>query len=151
MRIYLAGPIEQTHDGGISVREELRAALMTIEGVELIDPVDFNQNFKTLRDLVQTDKEWKEKIRYIIDKDLETIEQVDLVVAYISKPASFGTSTEVVLAYHYKTPTICYLPHYGEDELTTALHPWLLSSIDTICANSAELTRAVEEYRKSTQ
>lgn len=151
MRIYLAGPIEQTDDGGISVREELRAALTGIEGVELIDPVDFNQNFKTLRDLVKTDKKWKEKIRYIIDKDLEIIEQVDLIVAYISKPASFGTSTEVVLAHHYKTPTICYLPHYSQGELATALHPWLLCSIDTICANSAELRRAVEEHKEASQ
>jgi hypothetical protein len=148
--IYLAGAIEKTKDGGLWIRKNVRDTLKMVEGVKVIDPCDFaiNQQYKTLREVVQTNRCWKSIIRSVIDGDIDTVENVNLIVAIINKSAGGGTITECVTAYRNDMPVIGY--YQSEDvynDRADCIHPWLLAAVDKECVNDLErLRRLVVGY-----
>lgn len=145
MKIYLAGAIEKSKDGGRYIRKGIKDILSPIKGIQLIDPCDFAENkMKTLGEVVGVRRDWKKVVRHIIEKDLNEVVGSDLIVAIVNKIARGGTITEVVTAYMNNIPIIGY---FTKDVFKNrnGLHPWLLASLSYECCGAEELKKTVEK------
>lgn len=149
-KIYLAGPIEKTKDGGIYIRKNVRKMLESISGVEIIDPCDFkiNKRYKTLAEIVANNRNWKSLVRSVIDGDIDTVESVNLIVAVVNRAAGCGTTTEAVCAYRKGIPVVGYFTSADVyKDRAEAIHAWLLASMAKECVmDLASLKKLVLSY-----
>jgi nucleoside 2-deoxyribosyltransferase len=152
-KIYLAGAIEKTKDGGKWIRKSVRKALEEIPDIEVIDPCDFelNQQCKTLREVVKTERNWKSKVRQVLNDDIDVVESVNLVVAILNKSVGSGTTSEAVASFRKGTPVLGY--YTSEDvynDRADCIYPWLLAALDKECVDDLErLKRLVVSYMKA--
>lgn len=152
MKIYLAGPIEKCHDGGVGVRKGIRHILNKFEeGITLIDPCDFNINkkYKHLREVIEHNRQWRSIIRKNIRDDLNAVEQVDVVIAILNKSSGHGTAIECIQAWRNNVPVIGF---FSKDVYNNRdkLHPWLRASLAEECCTLDELEKMVKRYLIST-
>lgn len=81
----------------------------------------------------------------IIKKDLELIDECDIVLAYLpdmtfedEQNASIGTAMEIFYTN--------YVLHKTVFALTPFNHPWLLNFVDVICRNIEDLKTKLRKY-----
>jgi nucleoside 2-deoxyribosyltransferase len=130
LKIYLAGAIEKSPDGGRSIRQEIKILLSDLP-VKLIDPCDFdvNSQYKSLNEAKHHCANWKEMAKVIIRQDLNAIRDCDIVLATLTQHAGFGTFTEIVFAHYCGKRVVVY---FADDVLKDEyLHIWVQAIIDS--------------------
>jgi len=149
MKIYLAGAIEKSKDGGVWIRQSVHNALDNVEGVELLDPCDFefNKKYKSLSELIEKHRQWRAITRKVMEKDIDTVLGADAIITIVNKLAGGGTITESVMAWDAGIPVIGY---FSKDVFNNrkGLHPWLLAALSDECDNPDDLVRIVKRYKK---
>jgi nucleoside 2-deoxyribosyltransferase len=150
IKVYLAGAIEKSPDGGRSIRENVKAVLSDLP-VKLIDPCDFdiNSQYKSLSEAKRYDDDWEELAKTVLCQDLRAVADCDLLLAILNQHTGFGTSTEIAFAHYCGKPVVAY---FADDVLKDEdLHIWVQAVIkpNAIRGNPEQLKEAVKIYAET--
>ena len=154
-KVYLAGSMEFSPDGGIGWRQIAKAALHK-EGWETFDPTDeehtvldpFNlEDAAAFLKLKRTKtpeavNKFRKVMRHIILFDLAKLERSNIVLAMIDDHASGGTAGELTIAFNKGIPIIGVTPS-SLDKVSG----WLLGCIDITCTS---LNMALDIFKTHT-
>jgi len=150
MKIYLAGAIEKSPDGGRKVRQELKELLSPhFPDATFVDPCDFtiNRQFRSMQEIIENVADWKSLIRDIIHNDIDTVLGCNAVITLLDKNIGHGTTIESVVAFYAGIPVIGYLIDDTKEE---ELYPWLRASCSVITNNIFELIEALNRVKTET-
>lgn len=113
MKIYLAHPGKHMSEGKV-----LESTLVTA-GYEVINPFDYDSYAQALTELWDKHPKVRKKkgvAELVVEKDLDSINNCDIVVAYVIEP-SIGTSMEIKYAYSIGKSVFI---------LSNEVSPWLM-------------------------
>ncbi len=144
MRIYLAGAIEASPDGGRAWREALTPFLKDHFSAEVFDPVINETDLLTpaekenFRQWKHTDiNQFNRAIHKIIDRDLDQlIHQTDLVICLWDKHVlgGGGTHGELTVSYEHNIPVYLVL-----DMPRAEVSSWILGCATEVFHGFSEL------------
>jgi hypothetical protein len=116
IRVYLSGPIELTHDDGLSWRKEVAAQLVGIGMYPIIPhdclPADLDE--EQLRELKKADiLQYKQVFRdKVLDPEIAALNSANVVIAYYDNDIiTSGTHGECTHAFLTGTPVILVTPN----------------------------------------
>ncbi|HET9850358.1 MAG TPA: DUF4406 domain-containing protein [Candidatus Saccharimonadales bacterium] len=147
LKVYVAGKM-RGHSGfaNHTWRDEFLEELAKLTGLRFIsfDPTRAQKNYDNLE--------------LVFGSDVHMIDQVDVVIVYVSDDISVGASQEILIAKYFKKPVIAYAPaggHFngGTKEVAGVLmtdykHPFLFSTCDQVCGSISELAEALTNLDK---
>jgi nucleoside 2-deoxyribosyltransferase len=143
MKVYLAGSIEHSPDGGRDWRKLLTPFLEGVLGHSVYDPAEDEQKNLTEEELghfrswkVADPQRFRSVIRKIIDYDLAILNSADYVICYWDSYASLGGGTqgELTFARHRRIPV--YLVRAVDLERISG---WVIGCADEIFSDFGEL------------
>lgn len=143
MKVYIAGKVSKDSVFGTHHwRDEFCAELAKLSGLEL-------ENLDPLRDQAGlTDP------KEIFAHDCRLINQVDLLIVYLSDDISVGGSQEILIARYLRKPVIGLAPvggkfNGGQKEMLGQIidnyqDPFVFSTCDVVCGSVEEVAEALK-------
>jgi len=132
---YLAGPIHDVLDDGVTWRENLTPILQSM-GIKVEDPTHkTSSGYSEIDDdkdlFIQMAKErkfdeLKEKFWPIVRKDLRMVDKADFIIAvYSPRVKMLGTIHELVVAQTQRKPILLFC----SEEEAGEINPWILTFV----------------------
>jgi hypothetical protein len=143
MKVYLAGSIEHSPDGGRDWRRQLTPFLEGVLGHSVYDPAEDEKKDLTEEELrhfrswkVADPQRFRSVIRKIIDYDLAILNSTDYVICYWDSYASLGGGTqgELTFARYRRIPV--YLVRAVALERISG---WIIGCADEVFSDFDEL------------
>lgn len=151
IKIYEAGPIDQTEDGGISWRSFTTPILERLG--EVLRPANVQRHRREIEELRKEagdQKRWWIPLRYyvlcqeIVNDALKLVNDADIIVAYYNPTIStVGTIMEILQATGLEKPVFVYTDGYGTLEMPT----FIVGTGCRICADLEELEERIGFYK----
>jgi nucleoside 2-deoxyribosyltransferase len=153
--IYLAGPIDCAADLGVKWRAKFTEILeLNFPNIIIFDPTltEVGKEYAEIQKLkleANTDKSafipLRNKVKAIIDRDLDLISQSSIVVASMDNiTPSAGTTHEIIYAVSNRIPVILLSP-----KKILSCPTWLLGLIDLelVCQDYDEVIDKITQYK----
>jgi nucleoside 2-deoxyribosyltransferase len=154
MRVYLAGAIEGTEDGGSKWRVQAKELATKLSLVNILCPKDFN------RTLDEDNPGWRDKksvsnniyvgtIRKIIKRDINALRSCDVCMVYWDNaaPASVGTHAELGEAFLSGIPVVTVVKSTTKKDLDK-LPAWVIGCSGSFVKTLNEGMNLIQEMGK---